>query len=1047
MQGKVTATEDGTPMPGVSVLVKGTTSGSATDANGTYQINVPSDNATLVFSFIGFATQEMAVGNRTTLDVNLSVDTKQLNEVVVTALGIQKDKAKVGYATQEVRGSELVKAREPNVLNTLVGKVAGLTVAPSAELLGPPTLLLRGSAPLFVVDGVPINSDTWNISADDVDTYTVLKGPSAAALYGYRGQFGVIMITTKRGSKDKRGFSVEVNSSTQFDKGFIAIPKVQDLYGPGDHGSYAFVDGKGGGLNDTDYDVWGPKFNGQPIPQYDSPVVDGVRQSTPWVARGTDNLQRFIRTGVLSTNNIAVSSSTDKYDLRFSVSHSYQQGIVPNTQLNITNFNLSAGYNFSSKLRFDSNINFNRQYTPNYPDVQYGPNSMIYNITIWGGADWDINDMKDYWQKGKEGVQQLYEEYTRYNNPYFLTNEWLRGHYKTDIYGYMSLKYQFTNYLNLVVRTQATTYDLFRSEKFPISATVYGREQALGDYREDKRNLIETNSDLLLTFNKSVSSDFSLNASLGAAYRNFSYNSSYVTTNYLNVPASSLNPSGYSFGNSRNPIIASNYRAPMTVASAYGLFDLTFRNFLTLSATGRVDAISTLPKKNNPYFYPSVSVSAVLSDVIKMPEPISFLKLRGSFANVKGGLTQKTIGATPNASYPLDYGSQYSSSYEGPSYENSAVYSNPLLYNNQTAAYFTNTLNNPNLKPFNRTNYEGGIDIRFLQNRLGLDVNYFVYNDGPQIFQAPISETSGYNALLINAVKTRKNGWEATLTGNPVRTASGFNWNVLVNWSTYKEVYTELPPGLDVLNNFFHVGDRTDAYYSQAFARVQGGQFDGQIINDASGRPLRYPRGQFLGNANPDWVWGFNNRFSYKGFNFSFQFDGRVGGKMVDYVQRQTYRGGRHIGTVEGAMAVARENDTKGIKSWVGEGVTVANGAEIKYDPATGLISNLNELTFQQNATPTFLQDYISRYYSTDEGNLISKTYAKLREVTIGYNIPPKFLGKSFIRQVSITLVGRNLLYFAKVKDVDIDQYANNNYSSLQTPTTRRYGINLNFTF
>ena len=807
-----------------------------------------------MFSFIGFASREIAVGNQTVLDVVLSADTKQLNEVVVTALGIQKDKAKVGYATQEVDGSSLVKAREPNVLNTLVGKVAGLTVAPSAELLGPPNLLLRGSAPLFVVDGVPINSDTWNISADDVETYTVLKGPSASALYGYRGQFGAIMITTKRGSKDKRGFSVEVNSSTQLDKGFIAIPEVQDLYGPGDHGKYAFVDGRGGGLNDTDYDVWGPKFEGQLIPQYDSPVINGVRQATPWVARGKDNLKRFIRTGILSTNNIAVSSSTDKYDLRFSASHSHQRGIVPNTQLNITNFNLSAGFNFSPKLRFESNINFNRQYTPNYPDVQYGPNSMIYNMTIWGGADWNVDDMKNYWQPGKEGLQQQYAEYTRYNNPYFLTNEWLRGHYKTDIYGYMSLKYQFSDYLNLAVRTQATTYDLFRTEKFPTSATVYGREQALGDYREDRRNLMETNSDLLLTFNKNVSSDFSLNASVGGAYRHFNSNSSYVSTDYLNVPASSLNPSGFSFSNSRNPIIANSYRAPMAVASAYGLFDLTFRNFLTLSATGRLDAISTLLK--NPYFYPSVSLSAVLSDVIQMPEPISFLKLRGSFANVKGGFTQKEIGIRPGASYPLAYGSEYKSSFEGPSYENSAVYSTPLMHNNQTAAYFTNTLNNPNIKPFSRTNYEGGIDIRFLQNRLGLDVNYFVYNDGPQIFKAPISEGSGYNAQLINGVETRKSGWEATLTGNPIRTASGFNWDVLVNWSTFKEVYTELPPGQDVLYNFYRVGDRTDAYYSQAFARVKGGQFDGQIINDANGSPLRYPRNQFLGNANPDWVWG-----------------------------------------------------------------------------------------------------------------------------------------------------------------------------------------------
>jgi hypothetical protein len=221
------------------------------------------------------------------------------------------------------------------------------------------------------------------------------------------------------------------------DKGFNAIPKVQDEYGPGDHGKYGFVDGKGGGTNDGDYDIWGPKFEGQLIPQYDSPVdpVTGVRTGTPWVARGKDNLKRFLVPGILSTNNLAVSSRTDKYDLRFSMSHTYQKAIVPNMKLNISNFNVSAGYNFSDKLRLESYLNYNRQYSPNFPDVNYGPNSLIYNIVLWGGADWNIDDMRNYWQPGKEGVQSIYAEYQRYHNPYFVVHEWLREHYKTDVNG------------------------------------------------------------------------------------------------------------------------------------------------------------------------------------------------------------------------------------------------------------------------------------------------------------------------------------------------------------------------------------------------------------------------------------------------------------------------------------------------------------------------------------------------------------------------------------------------------------------------------------
>ncbi|HEY5823739.1 MAG TPA: carboxypeptidase-like regulatory domain-containing protein, partial [Cyclobacteriaceae bacterium] len=272
ISGRILSSEDQSPLPGVNILVKGTTHGTISDANGSYSIAVDSDSDVIVFSFVGFITQETTAGGRSTIEITLASDAKQLSELVVTALGIEKDKGKIGYATQDVKGSSLVKARDPNPINNLTGKVAGLTVAASTELLGGPGIFLRGKTPLFVVDGVPIQSDTWNISPDDIETYTVLKGPSASALYGSRGQYGAIQITTKRGSSDKRGFSVDFNSSFMMENGFLAIPKVQDEYGPGDHGRYAFADGKGAGLNDSDYDVWGPKFEGQLIPQYDGAV-------------------------------------------------------------------------------------------------------------------------------------------------------------------------------------------------------------------------------------------------------------------------------------------------------------------------------------------------------------------------------------------------------------------------------------------------------------------------------------------------------------------------------------------------------------------------------------------------------------------------------------------------------------------------------------------------------------------------------------------------------------------------------------------------------
>lgn len=1037
VSGRIISADNQQPVAGATVKVKGTQRQTATDARGSFTIAAEVDDL-LVISSVGYGAREIKASDDLSA-ISLTIDSKDLNEVVVTALGIKKEAKRLGYSTQEVKGADLVKAREPNALNALVGKVAGLSVGASAEILGRPQILLRGnSLNFFVVDGVPINSDTWNISPDDIESYTVLKGPTAAALYGNRAFNGAIIINTKKGTKDKRGYSVEFNSSTMVESGFNAIPKVQDEYGPGDHGKYSFVNGRGGGLNDGDYDVWGPRFEGQLIAQYDGKIdpATGKIIPTPWVARGKNNLKRFINPGILTTNNLAVSSSTEKSDLRFSLTHSYQKGIVPNTQLNSINFNASLGHNFSPKLRFEANVNYNRQFTPNTPDVQYGPNSMIYNIIIWGGADWDIDQMRNYWQPGKEGEQQIYAEYQRYNNPYFLTYEWLRGHYKNDFYGYTTLSFKPVTGVEILGRASVTTYDLLRTEKFPYSATTYGREEARGDYREDIRKLFENNTELLVKYNKTFFKDLSVLAVAGGNIRSMRFNSNFTTTNYLNVPGV------YTFANSRNPIIANNYSSEMLVSSAYASLDLSYKNYINVNATIRTDKSSAIPG-SKPSTYPSVAVSSVLSDYVKMPAAISFLKVKGSYANVREGGTSAYIGP---ASYPIGYGAAYTTSYDGPTYNLvSKVYNTRLDYNNSSAAYYTDNLYD-DITTAARSNYEAGIDIRFLKNRLGLDVVYFKYVDGPQIFRNPISQTTGYTALFINAAKYATKGIELTLNGKLAATRSGFGWDVLFNWSTYRQTYAELPAdSIELGDLFVKKGDRLDIYQGQAFVRTP----DGQIVNDAGGRPLRYVKNQVLGYSNPDWVWGLTNKFRYKNINLTIQIDGRVGGKMENYIRRQTFRGGRHIETVEGALGAARLQDTKDVKAYLGEGVIITNGTP-QYDAVTGRITNYKDLTFAPNNIKTYAQDYVSRYNSTAEGNLMSKTFAKLREITLGYSIPASIISKTFIKNATVSLVGRNLFYFAdkKHKDVDLDQYAGSqNSSSLQTPTIKRYGLNINLVF
>lgn len=1040
------------PLMGATIIVKGTRTSAISNTEGEFSIDAKKGDELLITS-IGFEPFSSQV-NADVLSIEIAASAKQLTDVVVTALGVKKETKKLGYAVQEVKGADLIKAREPNPINGLVGKVAGLTVGASAEMLQGPQLVLRGRGiNLFVVDGVPVNSDTWNINPDDVESYTVLKGATASALYGSRGINGAIMITTKRGTKDKRGFSIEFNSSTMMEKGFNAIPKVQDHYGPGDHGKYAFVDGKGKGVNDGDYDVWGPKFDGQLIPQYDGELTpnatyetvfaDGSKfvgniKPTAWVARGKDNLKRFLEPGILATNNLAVSSKTDKYDLRFSMTHTYQKAIVPNMKLNIGNFNIAGGYNFSDKIRLESYLNYNRQTSPNFPDVNYGPNSLIYNIIIWGGADWNIDDMRNYWQPGKEGVQSIYAEYQRYHNPYFVVHEWLREHRKNDINGNVKLSYKIGKNWDAFVRTQATSYDLFRNEKLPYSAHPYGREENRGDYREDRRTLFENNTDALLTYtNNNLGNGFNVKASVGGNVRNFRYNSSFVTTDYLNVPGL------YSFANSRNPVKAYSFKSNMLVLSGYGYVDFGIKKYANLSLTGRVDKISTLPQDNNTFFYPSASLSTVLSDYIDLPSYLSFLKLRGSYANVKGGLTAATIGATPQASYPVGYGFQYSSSYDGPTYDNSNTYSTPIVYNNAVGAYYTDVYANPGLKPFSTSVYETGLETKFLKNRIGLEATYFISKDGPGIFDLARSSATGYNSFKENGITTEKKGWELSVNASPVR-SNRFNWKVVANWSTFKESLTAIYPGITQLNNFLKVGTRYDQLIGTQFVHTP----DGKIINDAGGRPMRNPKAQFLGYTNPDGVWSFINNVSYKSFSLGFQFDGRVGGKMINYIQQQTYRGGRHINTVEGKMGEARSQDTKGVKSWVGEGVVISNGVAVQYDNL-GNVTNYKDMQFAPNQKATYLQDYISFFYNTNEANLISKTFAKLREVTVTYNLPSSIAGNNkTIKSASVSLVGRNLLYFSQHKDVDIDQYAGSQgASSLQTPTTKRYGINLNLTF
>lgn len=1074
------------PLPGVTVLIKGSSKGTVTGVEGRFTISVDKGQ-TLVFKSVGFNTQEALV-NEINISVQLVPDTKALTEVVVTALGVKKSFQKLGYSQSQINGDELTVGRDANPFNSMAGKVAGLTIGASNEFFGTPTVVLRGSKDvLYVIDGEPVESNTYDFNPDDVETYTILKGPNAAALYGTRGINGAIVITTKKGTKDKKGWQIDYNSTTELEKGFLTLPKDQYQYGRGTNFKYAY----GNQLYDNNQRLpeWGPRYDGIfETTQFDSPynTVTGVRTPTPWSARGINNFNNFVQTGVVSTNSLSVAASGSNYDLRLSYGHTFQQGDFPNTKLNIDNFKMTSGYDITPKLRVDADLNLNLQYSPNVPDVSYGPNSYAYEFFVYGSSDYNINDLKNIY-KGPQGVPNLVQyaqEYGRENNPWFQAQKWLRGRDNQIANGSLALTYKFNDDFSAKLRTAIDHYNDRNTEDVPSSTNL---NQYLpwyyfgwyGDYRQDDRNLLENNTDIQVNYNHKFKG-LSISALAGGNERSFRYFSDWATTKDLSLP------NVYNLDNSTNPILAYNFNSKMQINSAYYSVDLGYKNYFNINTTGRVDNISTLPSSSNTFFYPSVSVSSVVNDYIKLPEFISFFKVRASFADVKGALTAPYIGSSYNAlqstalgtgwnSQPvsnlLGYGSEYYTPYNGPTYANSSPSSSTTYYNGSPSVNLSNTIANANIKPYDVQSYEFGADLKFLGNRLGLNATYFTTNNGPNIISLAVPSSTTYTSQIVNGLTTKKDGFEIELVGSPLRNPNGLNWDINVNYSTYRETLKEIGNGqTSVYQNghLYQVGDRLDAIYGTHFVR----DGSGNIIN-SGGAPLQAPSQQnnaqygLLGYADPDFAFGITNHFSYKNWTLSFQFDGRIGGKTYDYTYYHANNGGTSIESASGAYGVARLSEwnstAEGTKAatpaYVGPGVVITSGTPV-FGPG-GVITNLSQLTFGPNTTAVTTQAYISSGLggNFDEYYMVSRSYAKLREASIGYTLPAKLLEGSFIKKVTFSVVGRNLLYFAARKDIDLDQYASgydassrglvggSGGSDLTSPTARRYGFNLHLTF
>ena len=980
---------------GVNVIVQNTTTGVTTDVDGNFSI-ITNKGAVLVVSSIGYE-QQLVTASGDFLNVALNAGTLQLQDVVVTALGITSKKRALGYSVQEVKGEVMTQARETNLVNALAGRIAGVNIVNGSNSIGGSSkVVIRGETslagtnqPLFVVDGIPIsnavstarNVDYGNgageINPDDIETITVLKGPTAAALYGSRASNGVVLITTKKG-KSNQGIGVSVNSTASMEK-VMLLPTYQNSYGQGTGGAYNIGDG---GRS------WGPKLDGRdmkvPVNTEYPPVNGEIIKWEPY----PDNVKDFYETGSTLSNNIAIAGGNDKGNFRVSYTNLKQTGLVPNTDQKRDNVSVNAGYKFTNKLTVNTSVTYIETNSKNRTVIGYGNQSPVYTW-IWEGRQVRTDKMRDYWFKGYEGTRPFTYNYRFNDNPYFGAYENLNGLKKARWIGNVSLTYQFTPELSLLLRTGLDQ----SNERHDTRRSAGTNSFQQGMYSLDKLFFMERNSDFLLSYDKELNSDWKIKVSAGGNQMRQLQESFTNTAGQLSIPGL------YNLGNSAIPLVGSQFDSKYAINSLYGYGQVAYKNAIFLDVTARNDWSSSLPAANNSYFYPSVSLSGVFSDFLKLPakSALSYGKVRMSWARVG------------NDTRP---------------YRLRNVYGYSTAWSTFQTVSEPSSIANANLLPEMLDTYELGTEMRFFKNRLGIDFTYYNTISKNQIINLAIDPTTGYTSNSVNAGKIQSHGFEIMLNFTPIKSRS-FQWDVNLNWASNRAFVKELADGLNtyqlpstVLSNQARVGGRMGDMYGTTYRRDP----DGNIIY-LNGITQDDPTLKLLGNYNPDWTAGISNNFNYKGIIASFLLDWRFGGEFYPYMYVRANEAGQLIESLEGREGI------------IGNGVMLdANG---KYVP-----NNVNVRG----------ETYWGAYFNGEAGTF-DGTWLKLREVKLGYTIPKKWLKRSPVKDISILLVGRNLALWTQVPHVDPDTSAMSGDAvvpgseNMSLPASRSFGLNLNFKF
>lgn len=1051
--GTVTSSDDGSPLPGVSVLVKGTTIGVATNINGKYEISVPSSATTLEFSSIGYSTQAVEIAGRSIIDVVLASASEQIEEVVVTALGISREKKSLGYAVQDVKGEELAKVRTTNVINSLTGRVAGVQISSASGQMGGGakinirgnTSLTKNNQPLFVVDGVPLDNtdysygatgrvgyDLGNLAADinpdDVESMSILKGASATALYGSRAANGVVMVTTKKGAKGSDNtIGVSVNSSVTFDKATY-YPIYQKLYG----GGYVFTPTKINGEEylTLDYDTdesWGPRYDESiKVLQYnafDEWDTEHYLQPTPWVYPEHDYTY-FFKMGQAFQNNVSVSSGNENSTFRLSYTNMDVKGITPNSSLKRNTVNLNASSKVSKFLDGWFTANYVQNQAIGRPETGYGDRNPSQKMWQWIHTQLDYKDMEDY--LNPDGTQRSWNRISWKNptpaytdNPYWSVYKNYQSDRRDRVYGNAGVNIHIIPGLTLTGRVGMDFYKMLAEERMAVGS------QKTPNYTQDVNSFMELNTELFLNFEKRMA-----NERLGIA--------AIVGTNRLDqktwrnggtTVGGLVTPNMYNLMNSVSQALVYDARSWKRINSIYANVSLDFDRMIFLELTGRNDWSSTLPKENNSYFYPSATLSVLLSEFgfLKGNEILSYAKLRGGIAQVGN-----------------DTGPYETINWINPS----------TVFGSDTRQTLPFTYNYPELRPEKTMSWEIGTELKFLQNRIGLDLSYFYKSTTDQIISTEISAARGYYHQIINAGKMTNQGLEIALSATPVQVA-GFSWDLMLNMGTLKNKVVEIAEGLDWISlggGPFKV--QTGAYVGESYPMIYGTDY----VYDDAGNKLVDKYGFYqtseikpLASATPNFTAGLTNTFSFKGLELSVLIDMQRGGHMY----YTSYMWGMYSGILEESAAINENGKNIRDDPADGGGVCVdgvygerdADG-NVRYFDADGKTSS----SPIRNESRIEAEDYAGWHYDgVDMQNVFSTNFIKLREIRLGYTLPAKITGP--IKNVKVSAFARNLAIWGRACkhfDPEYLQMAGSNAQGIEggyQPSTITFGFGLNFNF